>query len=277
MSHHTSHHNQNDDRATRMTEAERMFSMVGGGLLTLWALRRGGLFASVAALAGGTLLASANQRRWPRLLVEKVRELSSSSDRSSGRQQGGPGSGIRRAVEGAVDSMSGQGDSQPVSMQHSVLIARDKDEVYRFMRDFGNMSRFLDHVQKVDVTDERRSRWTLKGMSGQDGQFETSITEDRPGERLAWKSTDERGIQHEGWATFRKEGSGTRVEACITYKPAGGQVGQAIGKLFGADPASQAEKDLERLKEALESRAAATTAGAGSAATGKRSEAARPV
>ena len=55
-------------------------------------------------------------------------------------------------------------------------------------------------------------------------------------------------------------GRGTIVEAVIAYKPPMGALGQAVAKLFSAEPSVQARRDLKRLKMLLETGEIATSA-----------------
>jgi len=42
------------------------------------------------------------------------------------------------------------------------------------------------------------------------------------------------------------------VDIRLSYNPPGGAIGHVVAKLFGADPKSEMDEDLRRLKTALE-------------------------
>jgi uncharacterized membrane protein len=47
-------------------------------------------------------------------------------------------------------------------------------------------------------------------------------------------------------------GGGTRVQITLCYQPPGGALGHALAKLFGADPKSEMDADLVRMKTLIE-------------------------
>lgn len=222
---------------TRMTEIERAFSLAGGGMLTLWALRRGGLFASVAAMAAGALVGAALKRRWPAELVA----LGDAGGRS----------GVGRAEEQQIAERRGWKDS--AALKRSIVIHRGRQEIYDFWRDFSNLGHFMEHVERVDVLDDKRSRWTVHAPAGQSVSWIARVTEDRPGERIAWESDEGGDIRNEGWVGFEDADDGaTKVEAFIAYEPPGGQIGRTLARIFGEEPTVQSAEDLQRLKTLLE-------------------------
>jgi len=59
-------------------------------------------------------------------------------------------------------------------------------------------------------------------------------------------------VQHEGEVRFEPENSGTRVTVCLCYVPPAGAFGHAVASLFGADPKSEMDADLMRMKTMIE-------------------------
>ncbi|MFN3527330.1 MAG: cyclase, partial [Paracoccus sp. (in: a-proteobacteria)] len=86
------------------------------------------------------------------------------------------------------------------------------------------------------------------------------ITEDVPGEVIAWASTDASQIETKGRITFRDAPGkrGTEVTAIIGYAPPFGALGRVVAMLFQADPAIQGRRELKRLKMFLETGEIAT-------------------
>jgi uncharacterized membrane protein len=140
-----------------------------------------------------------------------------------------------------------------LSLRSAVTIERSPDEVYRFWRDFENLPRFMEHLESVEVTDTGRSRWRAKPAAGARLEWESEVVEDRPGERIAWRSIGG-DVEHEGSVLFRPApgGRGTEVVLDVSYAPPGGAAGAAIARLL--DPATRVamRNDLRRFKQVME-------------------------
>ena len=83
-------------------------------------------------------------------------------------------------------------------------------------------------------------------------EWNAVITEQVPGEILAWRSRPGSMLENAGTVRFRPEGSGTRVDLRLCYSPPAGGAGQAVAELLGADPRAKLNEDLGRLKALLE-------------------------
>ena len=143
----------------------------------------------------------------------------------------------------------------------TVTIARPRQEVYEFWRDFRNLEGVMENVTQIEA-EGAMTRWTIRGPADTHLRVETEIVSDRPGEQIAWQSTPGSQIETKGKIMFRDAPGrrGTEVEAIIAYVPPGGRVGQIIAKLFQAEPAIQGRRDLKRLKMLLETGEVATSA-----------------
>lgn len=128
------------------------------------------------------------------------------------------------------------------------------EEVYRFWRDFENLPRFMAHLESVVVNGERRSRWTAKGPGGKTVSWDAEITDDRPNERIAWRSLPGAGVPNRGEVRFLPApgGRGTELRVDLAYDPPGGILGASLAKLFGREPGQQIEGDLRRFKQVME-------------------------
>lgn len=143
----------------------------------------------------------------------------------------------------------------------TVTIHRDRDEIYRFWRDVANLPAFMENVVEAREIGPDLTAWTLRAPLGQTVSVETRIVSDRPGEEIAWRSTEASQIETEGKVSFRDApaGRGTEVEAIIAYKPPMGELGRLVGKLTGREPAQQGRHELKRLKMLLETGEIATS------------------
>jgi uncharacterized membrane protein len=142
----------------------------------------------------------------------------------------------------------------------TVTIARPRQEIYDFWRDFSNLPSFMENIRSVE-TEGDLLRWTIRGPGGRDIALETRVVNERPGEQIAWRSTENSQIETEGKVLFRDApgGRGTEVEAIVAYVPPAGEVGRLIAKLFQAEPAIQGRRELKRLKMLLETGEIATS------------------
>jgi uncharacterized membrane protein len=60
-------------------------------------------------------------------------------------------------------------------------------------------------------------------------------------------------VKHEGWVRFEQNGhGGSRITIRLCYVPPGGAFGHAVAALFGADPKSEMDSDLLRMKTIIE-------------------------
>jgi len=147
-------------------------------------------------------------------------------------------------VEGAYDATS----------IRAVMINRPRQALYEYWRDFRNLPRFMENVKSVDVLDDVRSRWTVAGPAGAEIELVSEIIEDRPGEYIAWRSTEDSDVDHEGWIEFRDNafGRGTEVRVLISYDPPAGAVGKLVAKVMQREPRVQARRELRRFKQLME-------------------------
>jgi uncharacterized membrane protein len=136
----------------------------------------------------------------------------------------------------------------------TVTINRPRQELYAFWRDFKNLAQFMENIERVDVGDSNTSHWVVKAPAGHEVEWDSVLTEDQPGEIIAWASAPGADIKHTGRIEFRDAppGRGTEVTATIEYEPPAGEIGKAFAKLFQKEPKIQARRDLRRFKQLME-------------------------
>ena len=145
----------------------------------------------------------------------------------------------------------------------TVTIARPREELFAYWRDFQNLATFMENVVSVQPTGgDGRSVWTIKAPAGRTVAIETEIVREEKGELIAWRSVAGSDIDTEGRVTFKDAPGerGTRVTAIIAYKPPAGELGRIVAKLFQREPAVQARHDLKRFKMLMEAGEIATSA-----------------
>jgi uncharacterized membrane protein len=158
-----------------------------------------------------------------------------------GRQNGGQAAERRRSNRG-------------IHVVRAISINRPRSEVYDFWRNFENLPQFMEHLEAVRVTEERRSHWKAKAPAGSSVEWDAEIIDDRPGELIAWRSLPDSEVPNTGSVRFRDApgNRGTEVVVELRYQPPGGKISAAIAKLFGEEPGQQVASDLRRLKQVLE-------------------------
>ena len=120
---------------------------------------------------------------------------------------------------------------------------------YNQWTQFEEFPSFMEGVTAVTQLDDRRLRWQAN-IGGKDKEWTSEITEQRPDERVAWKSTS--GAKNAGVVTFhRLADRKTRVMLQVEYDPEGvvENVGDAVGLVT-----SRVGRDLARFKDYIESR-----------------------
>src|SRR5947207_4895243 len=61
----------------------------------------------------------------------------------------------------AKEAAEDRGWHEAAIVGRTVTINRPRAELYAFWRDFRNLARFLENIERVDVGDDRRSHWVI--------------------------------------------------------------------------------------------------------------------
>ena len=77
-----------------------------------------------------------------------------------------------------------------VKVDESIVFNASPQRVYDIWRNLQNLPRLLSHVDRVEVVDATRSRWTVKGPAGAPISWDAELINDKPGELIAWRTTD---------------------------------------------------------------------------------------
>jgi uncharacterized membrane protein len=136
----------------------------------------------------------------------------------------------------------------------TVSINRPRRELYDFWRDFRNLPLFMENIEDVTVVNGNRSHWVVSGPAGSDLEWDSEITEDIPGEVIAWRTVTGASVKNSGRVEFRdsSNGRGTVVTVTIAYDPPAGKLGKAFAKVFRREPKIQARQELRRFKQLME-------------------------
>jgi uncharacterized membrane protein len=141
-----------------------------------------------------------------------------------------------------------------VFVRQVITINKPAEELYRFWRDFENLPKVMQHLQSVRNTGERRSHWVAKGPFGRTVEWDSEVTDERPNERIAWRSLPGSEVEHEGMVAFERApgGRGAVVRVELHYRPPGGVLGATVAKLFGREPGQEINADLRAFKAMME-------------------------
>jgi uncharacterized membrane protein len=150
-----------------------------------------------------------------------------------------------------------------VQVKKSITINRTPEELYQFWHEFQNLPHFMNDLESVQITGEKRSHWVAKGPAGKRIEWDAEITEDRPNELIAWRSLEGSQVENSGSVRFEpargKPGTVVRVE--IEYRPPAGLLGVTVAKLLGAEPKQQLHENLHRFRQLMETGEIITTEG----------------
>jgi uncharacterized membrane protein len=126
---------------------------------------------------------------------------------------------------------------------------------YNQWTQFEEFPQFMEGVEKVIQLDDTRLHWVAE-IAGQHREWDATITEQRPDERIAWTSTS--GAKNAGVVTFHRiDDNTTRVMLQMEFEPddATEKTGDVLGMVR-----RQVKRNLERFKEFIESRGRETGA-----------------
>ena len=159
----------------------------------------------------------------------------------------------RAAANKDLSALLGLGDaSRGIVVQKTINVAAPLEEVFGFWTDYQNFPRFMRNVREVQVH-ENTSHWVVAGPAGVPVQWNAQLVEVAPNSLLRWRSTTDSAVRHEGWVRFEANGhGGSRITIRLCYVPPGGAFGHAVAALFGADPKSEMDSDLLRMKTIIE-------------------------
>ena len=141
------------------------------------------------------------------------------------------------------------------SITESVDVSAPLSMVYNQWTQFEKFPDFMEGVEQITQIDDTHLRWKIK-VGPVTREFDATITEQHPDQRVAWKSDD--GPNHAGVITFHRiDDETTRVTAQMDIDPEGfvETVADKLGVL-----GHRVKGDMNRFKEVMETRTAETGA-----------------
>jgi uncharacterized membrane protein len=126
---------------------------------------------------------------------------------------------------------------------------------YNQWTQFEEFPQFMEGVESVTQVDDTRLHWVAE-IAGTRREWDAEIVDQEPDQRIAWRSID--GTGNAGVVTFRPVGEArTQITLDLDVEPEG--LVEKIGDKLGF-VSKQAEGDLKRFKEFIESRGVETGA-----------------
>jgi uncharacterized membrane protein len=124
---------------------------------------------------------------------------------------------------------------------------------YNQWTQFESFPQFMDGVDEIRQTDDTHTHW-VTSIGGVKREFDATITEQHPDERVAWKTED--GPHHAGVITFhRLSDAETRVTAQMDIDPDG--IAETVADKTGVI-SRRVKGDMARFKEFIEARGGET-------------------
>ncbi len=154
----------------------------------------------------------------------------------------------RAETNGGVAEING------IRVEKSVIVNRDRADLYHFWRNFRNLPKIMNHLEEVRVLSPTRSHWVAKAPAGTKVEWDAEITSDLENELIAWRSLEGATVANAGSVRFLHFAEHkTEVRVALEYAPPGGRIGAFIATLFGENPEQQITEDLAHFKHMMES------------------------
>ena len=176
-----------------------------------------------------------------------------------------PGSAIGSLLAGGGDDgeddggdheLKGTGRGRRLPMQARIDVSVPVEVAYNQWTQFEEFPKFMFRVERIEQKDETHLIWHEK-IWGIRRQWEAEIVEQRPNERIVWRSTS--GPQNVGVINFHRlhDPRLSRVQVNIDYQPTG--LIEKTGRGWRA-AIRALDTDLQRFKAFVEMKDAATGA-----------------
>jgi uncharacterized membrane protein len=147
-------------------------------------------------------------------------------------------------------------EASGVHIEEALLINRPAHELYDFWRDFANLPKFMRHIERIENRDGNRTHWIAKPerMGGQTLEWDSELTDDAPGQHIAWRSLPGSDLVHTGSVRFASGlgDRGSEVRIVLDYVPPAGKLGDRLAMVLGRSPQRQLRDDLRNFKRLME-------------------------
>ena len=136
-------------------------------------------------------------------------------------------------------------------IQDSIEVQVPVQQAYNQWTQFEEFPKFMDGIQSVQQLDDTHVQWVAQ-IRGESRQWTAEITEQKPDEKIAWKTIDGE-VKNDGVVTFEQVGDNqTRVNVEMDVE-SDSTTENVAGDLLGIVK-DQVHGDLERFKQLIENR-----------------------
>jgi uncharacterized membrane protein len=151
-------------------------------------------------------------------------------------------------------------------VQDSIEVQVPVQQAYNQWTQFEEFPKFMDGIQSVQQLDETHVQWVAE-IGGASRQWTTEVTEQKPDEKIAWKTIDGE-VKNDGVVTFEQVSANqTRINVEMDVEGES-RMENVAGDLLGVVK-DQVHGDLERFKQLIEKRDEETGAWRGEVQEGK--------
>lgn len=153
-------------------------------------------------------------------------------------------------VAAVINTRRRSSSRQPVI--ETITVNRPPSEVYVAWRDFEQFPRFMNWLESVRDLGNGLTQWTARLPVGGTVTWTAVTTEDRPGQRISWRTVEKSKVPNRGTVVFKPtlNGMGTEIEVQMQYDvPGARRLGALFAKLATKE---QINGDLKRFKQVLE-------------------------
>lgn len=234
---------------------ERWLSLIAGGLLALYGIKRRETPGGAAALAGAMFLYRGTTGHCSMYQALGVNSAEGTTGSAAFADRGS-------------DTRQQLGGARGIHVDESITLDKPIAEVYKFWRNFENLPKFMNHLQSVSMREGGVSHWVAKGPAGLDVSWDARIINDVANKVIGWQSLEGSTVSTAGSVNFDETAHGTTVRVHLQYSPPGGRLGAAVARVFGEEPNQTIREDLRRFKRLMETGEIPTTDGQSSGRRG---------
>lgn len=166
---------------------------------------------------------------------------------------------LNRGITGHCELYSrlGKNSTEPVNVniRSSFTVDKPREEVYQFWRKLDNLPLFMQHLENVEVIDEKYSHWVLNLPTHvAKVSWDAEIVKDEPNEMIGWSSVEGSMIDNAGKVRFRDadDGKGTILDIVITYQPPAGGLGLGIASALSPVFKNMVDNDVRNFKQYMD-------------------------
>jgi uncharacterized membrane protein len=136
------------------------------------------------------------------------------------------------------------------TVEASVEVDVPISTAYNQWTQFESFPHFMNGVQEIRQVDDTHNHWVVR-VGGMRREFDTEITEQRPDERISWRTIGG-DVQQAGNVSFEPlDEQHTRLTIQLSWDPEG--LAEKAGSAVGLDT-RQVKADAERFKDFIEDR-----------------------